>query len=220
MLLNTRQSYAILSFIKMFIKELRAYMSEKFWEKLPSEQRFFFEMAEYERKTLELRLQGAMMSRENLEKNLKLEGKTPAEIRAMAADFGLDDRLHSLETRIRILEMENELLRKANMDLAAGKKPEEIVIEAAVPAKRIKNPGRPGIEPWEAGQMRKKRKDGWTIREIADRFGRSVGAVQRIVSGVQVESGAVAEHRNERNQSLKEARKAAVRKEPSKENRS
>lgn len=120
-----------------------------------------------------------------------------------------DGRIAALEARVKVLEAENEYLRTVNMALSEGKQPAEVLIEASVPDRKIKKPGRPGIEPWESGQMKKLRKDGWTVREIADRYGRSIGAVQKVVSDVEPDPVAVEKHREERNKALSESRKSA-----------
>lgn len=168
-----------------------------------------YKILEAEKGMLEIELRTVKEKLAKLLDHLKQKGMSKEELQKVLYGYDPDRENLQLKVRIDVLERENEWLRSANEALASGKQPEEVVIEAQVPKKKIKNPGRPGISPWETGQMRKLRKEGWTIREIAERYGRSVGSVQKIVAGVELDQDAVEKHRAERNQALTDAKKTA-----------
>lgn len=187
-------------------------MAKKFWEDFPLIERTYFELAESERKHIEIRLRDALSRLQVMEDNLKKAGKSEEEIMDLQSSRNSERTIAALEARVKLLEAENSWLRKANWDLANGKTPEEVIQEAEIPEKKIKKPGRPGIEPWEAGKMRKNRKEGWTVREIAAYYGKSVGAVQKIVASVDVDPAVVDKHRKDRNKALSDQKKATKKK--------
>ena len=55
----------------------------------------------------------------------------------------------------------------------------------------------------EKTAARKLRKAGWTIREISEKMGYSIGLIQKEVASVKVDEQTMKEHRKERNQPQK-----------------
>lgn len=166
-------------------------------------------LLEIEKRSLEIELQMAQEQVSKLKDHLKEKGKSQKEMHGILFGEDPDRDTRQLKARIAVLERENEWLRSANEALATGKQPEEVMSEIQIPKKKIKNPGRPGINSFESGQMRTLRKDGWTVREIAETFGRSVGAVQKIVADSIPDPEAIKRHRDERNRALTDSKKAA-----------
>ena len=100
------------------------------------------------------------------------EGITQQERYAHKDIRELEKQIRNLESKVKA----QELVIDHYKTILSGKEPE-------LPERRSK--GRPGIDEEQKKRIQKCRKNGWTIKEIADTEGCSIGVVSKICKGIR-----------------------------------
>ena len=111
----------------------------------------------------------------------------------------LEAEIRGLKARVKARDQTFAFIRKAFMDYmydGAEEKPEVVDPSDDVPIPKMGKPKQ--ITEPEKREMRQYRRRGYSIREIADISGMSIGTVQSVVQRVRVRPETLKEHKAER----------------------